>query len=120
MLQRNEEYMQTTHLFNEKKMELFPGIDAQIFPGKQLMVMRVEMVQGAIALAHAHTHEQISILLRGEAEFTIGEEQQTLKAGDTVAIPGDVMHSVKALVACELIEAFSPVREDLLKRYSNV
>jgi len=112
--------MQTTHLFDEKKMELFPGIDAQIFPGKQLMVMRVEMAQGAIAAAHAHTHEQISILLQGEAEFTIGDEQRTLKTGDVVVIPGGVTHAVKALVACELIEAFSPVREDLLKRYSNV
>ena len=112
--------MQTTHLFDEKKMELFPGIDTQILAGKQLMVMRVSMAQGAIATAHSHPHEQLSVLLQGEAEFTIGEERQTLKAGDAVVIPGDIVHTVKALASCELIEAFNPVREDLVKRYSNV
>ncbi len=112
--------MQTTHLFDEKKMELFPGIDAQILAGKQSMVMRVEMAQGAMAAPHSHPNEQISVVLQGEAEFTIGDEKQTLQAGDAVVIPGDVVHSVKALAACELIESFSPVREDLMKRYSNV
>ncbi|GAC1394584.1 MAG: cupin domain-containing protein [Ktedonobacteraceae bacterium] len=112
--------MQTTHLFDEKKMELFPGIDAQIFAGRQAMVMRVVLAQGAIATTHAHSHEQISIVLQGEIEFTIGEEQKTLKAGDAVVIPGDVRHSAKAIVQCELIEVFNPVRQDLMKRYSNV
>ena len=112
--------MQTTHLFDEKKMELFPGIDAQILAGKQVMVMRVMLEQGAVATAHAHIHEQISVVLQGEMEFTIGEEQKTLKAGDAVVIPSDVIHSAKAIVRSEVLEAFSPVREDLVKRYSNV
>ncbi len=112
--------MQTTHLFDEKKMELFPGIDTQIFAGRQVMVMHVVLEQGAIATAHEHPHEQISVVLQGEMEFTIGDEQKTLKTGDAVVIPGDVTHSAKAIVRCELIEAFNPVREDLVKRYSNV
>ncbi len=112
--------MQTTHLFDEKKMVLFPGIDAQIFAGRQAMVMRVLLEQGAIATAHAHPHEQISVVLQGEVEFTIGEEQKTLKAGDAVVIPGDSIHSAKAIVQSELLEIFHPVREDLVKRYSNV
>ena len=112
--------MQTTHLFDEKKMELFPGIDAQILAGRQGMVMRVTMEQDAIATPHAHPHEQISVVLQGEIEFTIGEEQKTLKAGDAVVIPSDALHSVKAFVRSELLEVFSPVREDLVKRYSNV
>ncbi len=112
--------MQTTHLFDEKKMELFPGIDAQIFAGRQGMVMRVTLEQGAIATAHTHPHEQISVVLQGEMEFTIGEEQKTIKAGDAVVIPGDALHSAKAIVQSELLEVFSPVREDLVKRYSNV
>ncbi|GAC1433140.1 MAG: cupin domain-containing protein [Ktedonobacteraceae bacterium] len=112
--------MQTTHLFDAKKMELFPGIDAQIFAGKQVMVMRVVLEQDAIATAHAHPHEQISVVLQGEMEFTIGTEQKTLKVGDAVVIPGDVTHSAKAIVRSELLEVFNPVREDLVKRYSNV
>ena len=112
--------MQTTHLFDEKKMELFSGIDAQIFAGRQAMVMRVTMEQNALAATHSHSHEQISVVLQGEVEFTIGDEQKTLHAGDAVVIPGDIVHSAKAIVQSELLEAFAPVREDLVKRYSNV
>lgn len=112
--------MQTTHLFDEKKLVLFPGIDAQIFAGRQAMVMRVLLEQGAIATAHAHPHEQISVVLQGEVEFTIGEEKKTLKVGDAVVIPGDSVHSTKAIVQSEMLEIFHPVREDLVKRYSNV
>ena len=112
--------MQTTHLFDEKKMELFPGIDAQILAGRQAMVMRVTLEQGAIAAEHAHPHEQISVVLQGQMEFTISGETKMLNEGDAVVIPGDALHSVKAIVQSELLEVFAPVREDLVKRYSNV
>ncbi len=112
--------MHTTQLFDAKKMELFPGIDAQIFAGKNVMVMRVELAQGAIATPHAHSHEQISLVLQGEVLFTIGEEQKTLKAGEAVVIPSDVLHSAEAVLACELIDIFNPVRDDLMKRYTGI
>lgn len=112
--------MHTIQLFAAEKMGLFPGIDAQIFAGKNIMVMRVELAQGAIAVAHAHPHEQLSIVLQGEITFVIGEEQKTLKTGDAVVIPSDMLHSAEAVHACELIEVFSPVREDLMKRYRNL
>ncbi len=109
-----------THLFDEKKMELFPGIDAQILAGRQAMVMRVSMAQGAIAAEHSHVHEQISVVLQGEVEFTIAGEQQMLRTGDAVVIPGNAVHTAKAIVQSELLESFAPVREDLVKRYSDV
>ena len=112
--------MKTTHLLSEKKLVLFPGIDAQLFPGEQLMVMRVLFEKGASDAAHSHPHEQMSLILQGEVEFTIGEEQKTLKAGDVVLIPGNVTHSAKALVDSELIDVFTPVREDLVARYADV
>jgi len=112
--------MKTTHLLSEKKLALFPGIDAQLFPGEQLLVMRVLLEKGAIAAAHSHHHEQVSFILQGEMEFTIGEEQKTLKAGDVVLIPGNLTHSAKALVDSELVEVFTPVREDLVARYADV
>lgn len=112
--------MKSTHLFNEKKMALFPGIDAQIFAGDGVMVMRVQLENGAVATPHSHHHEQVSILLKGSVEFTVGDETQLFHAGDVILIPGNVMHTVKALEECELIEVFTPVREDLMARYTDV
>ncbi len=112
--------MKTTHLFSEKQMALFPGIDAQLFPGEQLMVMRVQLEKGAIATTHFHHHEQMSLVLQGEMEFTIGEEKKTLNAGEVVLIPGDMTHSATALVESEIIEVFTPVRDDLVQRYTHV
>ena len=112
--------MKSTHLFDEKMMALFPGVDAQIFAGDGVMVMHVQLENGAIALPHAHHHEQISVLLHGTAEFTVGEEVATYHSGDVVLIPGNIVHSVKAIETCELIEVFTPVREDLMARYEHV
>jgi quercetin dioxygenase-like cupin family protein len=110
--------MKATHLFDEKKMPLFPGIDAQIFSGDGAMVMRVQIANGAVATPHSHHHEQISILLKGRADFTVGDETARYHAGDVILIPGNVVHTVTALEECELIEVFTPIREDLLARYT--
>lgn len=109
--------MKSTDVFNDTSYNLFPGVDAQIFSGEKLMIMHVVLAKDAIALAHAHPHEQLSLVLKGEAEFTIGDEKKLLKAGDAVSIPGNVEHSVVALVDTQVIDCFTPVRDDLIVRF---
>jgi quercetin dioxygenase-like cupin family protein len=67
---------------------------------------------GATLPQHAHPHEQITSVLEGEFEMTIGGETKKLTAGHAAVIPGNVTHSAKALTACRIIDAFYPVRED--------
>ena len=40
-----------------------------------------------------------------------------LSAGESVYVPGNVRHGAKALAPGTLIDVFTPVREDLLRRY---
>ena len=109
--------MKSVSLFNGTEYSLFPGVDAQIFTGDKLMVMHIVFVKDAVASTHAHPHEQLSVVIKGEIEFTIGDEKKLLKAGDAVSIPGNVQHSATALVDAELIECFTPVRDDLMARF---
>lgn len=110
--------MKSTQLFSDSEYTLFPGVNAQLFSGQQLMVMHVLFAKDALAFAHAHHNEQLTIVLKGQIEFTLGEEKKVFKAGDALSIPGNVIHSALALEDTELIECFTPVRSDLIERFS--
>lgn len=110
--------MKSSSLFSEPHYSLFPGVEAQFFYGEQLMVMRVSFMKDAVAQPHAHHHEQLSVVTKGEVEFTLGDEKKVLKAGDALSIPGNVVHSAVALVDSELIECFTPRREDFITKFS--
>lgn len=61
---------------------------------------------------HSHPHEQVTHLLDGEFEITIDEATKVLQAGQIVSIPSNSKHSGKAITACQILDAFYPVRED--------
>ncbi len=109
--------MKTVGLFQEKQHAIFPGVIGQIFSGEELMVMRVTLNKGAVAPAHSHRHEQMSVLLKGKVSFMVGGETQEVGTGDVVSIPGHVVHAVTALEDTELIEVFTPIREDFVERF---
>lgn len=109
--------MKTSGLFAEQKHAIFPGVNAQFFVGDELMVMRVTIAKGETAPTHSHRHEQMSVILQGQVNFTVGEETMALSIGDVVSIPGHIPHSVTALEDAELIEIFTPVREDFVARF---
>jgi len=43
---------------------------------------------------HNHPQEEVYVLLEGEAEMCVGEEVQTLVAGQTVYIPSEAFHQL--------------------------
>ena len=57
-----------------------------------MMAVEVNFEQGAIGPMHNHPHEQLTYVLSGEFEFTIGEEKQIVTAGDTLYKAPHVMH----------------------------
>src|SRR5581483_1763481 len=106
-----------THLFSQKTIELFRSVHAHGFAGDALMLNHLVLEAGATPPAHAHSHEQITLVLRGELELTIEDEKHVFKPGDVVAIPGNAKHAAKAITETELVEVFTPVREDLVERF---
>ncbi|MBI5931555.1 MAG: cupin domain-containing protein [Chloroflexi bacterium] len=65
---------------------------------------------------HSHPHEQITYVAEGELVFFLGDTPHQLQAGDMIAIPANVPHTIQLLTPkVRLIDTFSPIREDFLK-----
>lgn len=64
---------------------------------------------------HSHPHEQVVYLAEGEVMFTIGEESTRLSAGDMIAVPGDIPHTIQLLTpVVRIIDTWTPVRQEFL------
>jgi quercetin dioxygenase-like cupin family protein len=61
---------------------------------------------------HDHPHEQITYVIEGRFEFTVGAETTILTPGTAALIPSGVTHGGKTLTACRVIDAFAPARDD--------
>ncbi len=72
----------------------------------------VELATGTVLPLHQHPHEQISYVISGRFEFTVGNETQVLEPGMAAIIPSGISHGGRTLTACRVIDVFSPVRED--------
>ncbi|WP_010497944.1 cupin domain-containing protein [Paenibacillus elgii] len=94
-----------------------PGVKRKIFePGAGIMMMEVHFEEGAEGYAHSHPHEQLSYCLKGRLEFTVDGETKVVVAGETIYIPSGAKHGCRALEASALLDSFTPVREDLVRR----
>ena len=62
---------------------------------------------------HAHPHEQVVNLIKGEFELTAGKETRLMQPGDLAVIPPNLPHSGKSVSDCLKIDVFYPIREDL-------
>ena len=92
--------------------ELFPGCRADMVHTDKLTISHVTLDAGSVVPEHAHDHEQISNVIEGRFEFTIGGETKIMEPGDVGVMPSNVPHSGKALTKCFIIDIFHPVRED--------
>jgi len=93
--------------------QIFPGVDIFTASGEQMMLSLVEMQPHAVVEKHSHPHEQMGLMLEGEADFTIGGEQLRVVAGQMWRIPGGVPHKVVALDRpVRALDVFHPPRED--------
>lgn len=105
-------YVQSASL---KGLEV-PGAVLRPFAGEHLMLLRAEGKAGAPLTAHAHPHEQITLVVSGRLRMRVGEEWLELGAGDLVHVPSNVEHEVVFLEDSVVFDAFHPVRQDLLER----
>jgi quercetin dioxygenase-like cupin family protein len=83
--------------------------------GGGLMAVEVFFTPGAIGYEHRHPHEQVCYCLAGEFIFTLEGESFTLKAGDSMYIPGSALHGATCVAEGRLLDIFTPQREDFLK-----
>ena len=92
---------------------IFPGVDIYTTHASEMMLSLVEMEPHAVVEPHSHPHEQMGLMLAGEADFTIGGETQHVVPGQMWRIPGGVVHKVVAGdQPVRALDVFHPIRDD--------
>jgi quercetin dioxygenase-like cupin family protein len=93
------------------------GVERQImgYDG-QLMLVKVKFEKGSVGYVHEHFHSQSTYVVSGKFEVTVGDEKKILSAGDGFYMEPDIPHGAVCLEAGILIDTFSPMRLDFLKK----
>jgi len=94
-------------------VNLMPGANTHIIPGKNMTLSFATVDANTYAAVHSHPHEQMMIIVKGEMDAIIDGKYYRVKAGDVIAIPGDVEHGAQTLgETVEILEVFAPARKE--------
>jgi quercetin dioxygenase-like cupin family protein len=92
--------------------EIIAGFKARFIHTENLTLGYWDAEEGAVLPMHQHFHEQVTQILDGKFELTVGEETKIYENGQIVVIAPHVTHGGKALTKCKIFDIFCPVRED--------
>lgn len=93
------------------------GIERQMVVGENLMICRFRFAPFLVTPEHDHPHEQMSIVVSGRVRFFVEGIERIATPGDVLHFPPQCWHGATMMdEEVVLIDIFSPVREDFLKR----
>lgn len=110
--------MTVQNMFLGKDAELetvAPGLSRRVGAyNDNLMVVEVHFEAGVTAPLHHHVHEQITYVMSGKFEFTVGDQTYIVVAGDSLYKQPNIEHGATCLEAGMLLDVFTPHRADFL------
>jgi len=77
-----------------------------------MMLVRHRMVKGWVGARHSHPHEQMVYIVSGYLIFEYSTGTFEAKTGDSFLVPGGVEHQARALEDSEVLDIFTPYRQD--------
>lgn len=80
----------------------------------QVMMVIVKFEKGAVGTLHQHFHSQITYVASGTFEVTVDSQVKILHTGDGFFAQPNIFHGVKCLEEGQLVDAFTPFREDFI------
>ncbi len=89
-------------------------ISRRVLSGEQGMIVWWSAKAGGHATAHSHPHEQIVWMISGRLDLRIADENRSCGPGDIAVIRGGIEHEVWFREDTEVVDVFSPPREDFL------
>ena len=93
----------------------FLGVDFVVLSiGKNTMVTKMLYKSTDNVQFHKHANEQSGYVISGKYILKFEGEEYELSQGDTYSIPADVEHSIVIVEAGEVVDVFSPIRQDYL------
>ena len=92
------------------------GITRRVFSGEKCMMVLNEIVPSTRSPLHHHPHEQLTYIIKGSAEFTLGAEVINLGEDDVVLVPPNVPHQLEVTSTEPVLnlDVFAPIREEYL------
>ncbi len=93
-----------------------PGVTRQVLaedPAHMVVAFRFAH-EGAEGALHSHPHVQSTFCRSGRFRFSVGGREFEIGPGDCFVIPSGVVHGCVCLEPGELIDGFSPRRDDFL------
>ena len=77
-----------------------------------MTIGEVHLDTNCVVPMHDHPQEQLTYVIEGRFQFTVGSDTTILEPGMVALIPSGVTHGGTTLTACKVIDVFSPVRDD--------
>ncbi|HWG18159.1 MAG TPA: cupin domain-containing protein [Acidobacteriaceae bacterium] len=94
-----------------------PGLKRQVMShSPSMMLVRHTMTKGWVGTRHSHPHEQMVYIISGHIRFEYPGGRFEVKGGDCFLVPGGVEHQASALADCEVLDIFTPYREDYARK----
>ncbi|GKZ15716.1 cupin domain-containing protein [Haladaptatus sp. T7] len=93
----------------------FQGVQFDVLAvGDESMVTKMHLKEGNDVPPHSHESEQSGYVISGTYRLHIGDDDDLIEGGDSYSIPGGVEHSYEIIDSGEIIDVFSPPRENYL------
>ena len=78
------------------------------------MVTKMNYQKGDCVPAHSHPNEQSGYIISGKYRLKCEQFDEILESGDSYSIPMNVEHSIEIIEEGEVVDVFTPPRQDYL------
>ncbi|MBU3015594.1 cupin domain-containing protein [Poseidonibacter lekithochrous] len=93
----------------------FLGVDFVVLAiGEKSMVTKMLYKITDNVPTHSHPNEQNGYVVSGKYRLKFGNFDEILVSGDSYSIPANMEHSIEILESGEVVDVFTPIREDYL------
>jgi len=93
----------------------FLGVDFEVLAiGKESMVTKMLYKESDSVPFHKHPNEQNGYVITGQYKLIFNNTEYNITKGDSYSIPANMEHSMVIIDAGEVIDVFTPVRQDYL------
>ena len=115
---REEFAQKVLHVGRGNVVDLGSHGEANILCGDRIMLSFVDMPANSYAEPHSHADtEQITMLLKGEADFVAAGKVYSVREGDVLIFGPDEVHAAYVgPIGARVLDVFTPPRADLLAK----
>lgn len=104
-------------LYDIQFTKIADGAFTRLISGKNTQLSFISMEPNSTFPHHIHPEEQMMYVLRGGCNEIILDQEPSMKAGDVVRLPGNMVHGAKiGDLGCDAIDMFWPARTDYLEK----